>query len=154
MLIELGLVGDQQVEKKIYGGFDCVLCYYFCEYYVDWICQFFEQVMLFCVLVFGENLLMNGMIEYNVFIGDIYCWGEVLIQVIQLCFLCFKFNFYFVISDMVFFMQNSGKIGWLYWVIVSGKVFSDVLLELVLCLSDVLVYEVGVIVWFMLFDDE
>lgn len=60
---DFGFDGDQQVEKKIYGGLDCVLCYYLCEYYVDWICDFFQQVEWFCVLVFGENFFIIGFIE-------------------------------------------------------------------------------------------
>ncbi len=49
------------------------------------------------------------MTEHNVFIGDIYRWGEALIQVTQPRSPCFKLNFHFAISDMALLMQNSGK---------------------------------------------
>lgn len=80
MLTELGLAGDQQAEKKIHGGPDRALCHYPREHYADWIRQFPEQATLFCAPAFGENLSTNGMTEHNVFIGDIYRWGEVLIR--------------------------------------------------------------------------
>lgn len=99
--MELGLEGDEQVEKKVYGGLDRVLCYYFCEYYFYWVWEFSEQVELFVVFVFGENFLIDGLMESNVYMGDIFCWGEVLIQVSQLCLFCYKFNYYFDISDIV-----------------------------------------------------
>ncbi|WP_149806576.1 MOSC domain-containing protein, partial [Salmonella enterica] len=80
---------------------------------------------LCCAPACGENLSTNGMTEHNVFIGDIYRWGEALIQVTQPRSPCFKLNFHFAISDMALLMQNSGKTGWLYRVIAPGKVASD-----------------------------
>ncbi|APZ58974.1 MOSC domain-containing protein [Salmonella enterica subsp. enterica serovar Bergen str. ST350] len=154
MLTELGLAGDQQAEKKIHGGPDRALCHYPREHYADWIRQFPEQATLFCAPAFGENLSTNGMTEHNVFIGDIYRWGEALIQVTQPRSSCFKLNFHFAISDMALLMQNSGKTGWLYRVIAPGKVSSDAPLELASRLSDVSVHEAGVIAWSMPFDDE
>jgi MOSC domain-containing protein YiiM len=55
------------------------------------------------------------------YIGDIFRWGEALIQVTQPRSPCFKLNFHFAINDMAQLMQNSGKTGWLYRVIAGGK---------------------------------
>ena len=134
-LTELGLLGDEQAEKKIHGGPDRALCQFPREHYADLIRDFPEQASLFCAPAFGENLSTEGMTEHNVFIGDIYRWGETLIQVTQPRSPCFKLNFHFAISDMASLMQNSGKVGWLYRVIAPGKVFTDAPLELVSRLS-------------------
>lgn len=152
-LTELGLLGDEQAEKKIHGGPDRALCQFPREHYEDLIRDFPEQAALFCAPAFGENLSTEGMTEHNVFIGDIYRWGETLIQVTQPRSPCFKLNFHFAISDMASLMQNSGKVGWLYRVIAPGKVSTDVPLELVSRLSDVSVYDAAAIAWHMPFDD-
>jgi MOSC domain-containing protein YiiM len=55
----------------------------------------------------------------NVYIGDIFRWGEALIQVTQPRSPCFKLNFHFAINDMAQLMQNSGKTGWLYRVMAG-----------------------------------
>ena len=153
-LTELGLLGDEQAEKKIHGGPDRALCQFPREHYEDLIRDFPEQAALFCAPAFGENLSTEGMTEHNVFIGDIYRWGETLIQVTQPRSPCFKLNFHFAISDMASLMQNSGKVGWLYRVILAGKVETDAPLTLVSRLSDVSVYDAAAIAWHMPFDDD
>lgn len=153
-LTELGLLGDEQAEKKIHGGPDRALCQFPREHYEDLIREFPEQAALFCAPAFGENLSTKGMTEHNVFIGDIYRWGETLIQVTQPRSPCFKLNFHFAISDMASQMQRSGKVGWLYRVIAPGKVSTDDPLALVSRLSDVSVYDAAAIAWHMPFDDD
>ncbi|WEF28004.1 6-hydroxyaminopurine reductase [Klebsiella aerogenes] len=151
---ELGLEGDEQAEKKIHGGPDRALCHYPREHYRDWIREFPQQADLFCAPAFGENLSTEGLTEKNVYIGDIFRWGEALIQVTQPRSPCFKLNYHFGISDMAQLMQNSGKIGWLYRIVAGGLVSSDAPLELVSRLSDVSVHEAGSIAWYMPFDDD
>lgn len=144
----------QQAEKKIHGGPDRALCHYPREHYADWIRDFPQQAERFCAPAFGENLSTTGLTEQNVYIGDIFRWGEALIQVTQPRSPCFKLNFHFAINDMAQLMQNSGKTGWLYRVIAGGQVSSDAPLELVSRLSDVSVHEAGAIAWQMPFDDD
>lgn len=151
---DLGLNGDQQAEKKIHGGPDRALCHYPREHYADWIRDFPQQAERFCAPAFGENLSTTGLTEQNVYIGDIFRWGEALIQVTQPRSPCFKLNFHFAINDMAQLMQNSGKTGWLYRVIAGGQVSSDAPLELVSRLSDVSVHEAGAIAWQVPFDDD
>ncbi|EPJ7452263.1 MOSC domain-containing protein [Klebsiella pneumoniae] len=122
---DLGLDGDQQAEKKIHGGPDRALCHYPREHYADWIRDFPQQAERFCAPAFGENLSTTGLTEQNVYIGDIFRWGEALIQVTQPRSPCFKLNFHFAINDMAQLMQNSGKTGWLYRVIAWQMPFDD-----------------------------
>ena len=151
---ELGLEGDEQAEKKIHGGPDRALCHYPREHYAHWARELPQQADLFCAPAFGENLSTEGLTEKNVYIGDIFRWGEALIQVTQPRSPCFKLNYHFAVSDMAQLMQNSGKTGWLYRVVVGGRVSGDAPLELVSRLSDVSVHEAGAIAWHMPFDDE
>ncbi len=153
-LTEKGLVGDEQAEKKIHGGPDRALCHYPREHYAFWASEFPDQAELFVAPAFGENLSTEGLTEKNVFIGDIFRWGEALIQVTQPRSPCFKLNFHFGISDIATQMQNAGKTGWLYRVILAGKVETDAPLTLVSRLSDVSVYDACAIAWHMPFDDE
>ena len=74
-LTELGLAGDEQAEKKIHGGPERALCHYPREHYQYWITEFPEQADLFVAPAFGENLSTEGLTE-NVFIGDIFRWGD------------------------------------------------------------------------------
>ncbi|MCS2159887.1 6-N-hydroxylaminopurine resistance protein [Scandinavium sp. H11S7] len=153
-LTERGLVGDEQAEKKIHGGPDRALCHYPREHYADWAREFPEQAELFCAPAFGENLSTVGLTEKNVFIGDIFRWGDALIQVTQPRSPCFKLNYHFGISDMSSLMQSSGKTGWLYRVIMAGKVSSEQPLEMVSRLSDVSVHDAAAIAWHTPYDDE
>ena len=122
MLTELGLTGDEQAETKIHGGPDRALCHYPREHYQHWRQAFPEQAELFVAPAFGENLSTEGLTEDNVYIGDIFQWGEALIQVTQPRSPCFKLNFHFGISDMASQMQDVGKTGWLCSVIAPGQV--------------------------------
>jgi len=153
-LTEKGLVGDEQAEKKIHCGPDRALCHYPREHYAFWASEYPDLAGLFVAPAFGENLSTEGLTEKNVFIGDIFRWGEALIQVTQPRSPCFKLNFHFGISDIATQMQNAGKTGWLYRVILAGKVETDAPLTLVSRLSDVSVYDACAIAWHMPFDDE
>ena len=153
-LTELGLEGDQQAEKIIHGGPDRALCHYPREHYLSWAREFPEQAEQFTAPAFGENLSTHGLTESDVYIGDIFRWGDALIQVTQPRSPCFKLNYHFGISDMASLMQKSGRIGWLYRVVMAGNVSTQAPLELVSRISDVSVAEAIAIAWHMPFDDE
>lgn len=153
MLTDTGLAGDEQAEQSYHGGADRALCHYPREHYAWWAARFPEQASLFCAPAFGENLSTTGLTEQTVFIGDIFRWGDALIQVTQPRSPCFKLNFHFAISDMGAQMQASGKVGWLYRVIAAGRVSTDAPLELASRLSDVSVYDAAAIAWYQPFDD-
>jgi len=153
-LTERGLEGDEQAEKSWHGGPDRALCHYPREHYDHWRREFPEQAGLFCAPAFGENLSTAGLTEENVFIGDIFRWGEALIQVTQPRSPCFKLNYHFSIGDLSALMQASGRVGWLYRVIAGGSVSPDQPLALASRLSDVSVRDAAAIAWHMPFDDE
>ena len=153
-LTDRGLVGDQQAEKKIHGGPDRALCHYPREHYVRWAREFPDQAAWFAAPAFGENLSTVGLTEENVCIGDIFRWGEALIQVTQPRSPCFKVNFHSGIGDLSARMQDTARCGWLYRVISEGRVYTDAPLELVSRVSDISVREAAAIAWHQPFDDE
>lgn len=153
-LTELGLEGDEQAEKIIHGGPDRALCHYPREHYLHWAREFPELSELFCAPAFGENLSTEGLTEKNVYIGDIFRWGNALIQVTQPRSPCYKLNYHFGINDMATLMQEAGYCGWLYRVVMAGNVSTESPLELVSRVSDVSVAEAIAIAWHMPFDDE
>jgi len=153
ILTDRGLEGDEQAEKVIHGGPDRALCHYPREHYAWWRQTFPDDDALYYAPAFGENLSTEGLTERNVFIGDIFRWGETLIQVTQPRSPCYKLNFHFNVSDMASQMQASGRVGWLYRVIAAGKVAADSPLELVSRTSDVSVQDAAAIAWHMPFDD-
>lgn len=154
MLGAAGLAGDEQAEKSWHGGPDRALCHYPREHYAHWKREFPAQAELFYAPAFGENLSTEGLTEENVFIGDIFRWGDALIQVTQPRSPCFKLNYHFDIGDISALMQASGKVGWLYRIIDGGKVSTEQPLVLASRLSDVSVREAAAIAWHMPFDDE
>lgn len=83
--------------------------------------EFSGQAERFVAPAFGENLSTEGLTEQNVFIGDIFRWGDALIQVTQPRSPCFKLNYHFGIEDMSARLQSAGKTGWLYRVVLAGK---------------------------------
>ena len=151
---DLGLEGDEQAEKKIHGGPDRALCHYPREHYAHWARELPQQADLFCAPAFGENLSTEWLTEKNVYIGDIFRWGEALIQVTQPRSPCFKLNYHFAVSDMAQLMQNSGKTGWLYRVVANEQISNNAPLTLVSRLSDMSVHETSAIAWQMPFDDD
>lgn len=154
VLTAAGLAGDEQAEKSWHGGPDRALCHYPREHYAHWQHEFPDQASLFCAPAFGENLSTQGLTEENVYIGDIFRWGEALIQVTQPRSPCFKLNFHFGIANMSALMQESGRVGWLYRVIEGGGVSAEQPLVLASRVSDVSVHEAGAIAWYQPFDDE
>ncbi|OAT29912.1 6-hydroxyaminopurine reductase [Proteus myxofaciens] len=152
-LFTLGLEGDEQAETRFHGGSDRALCHYPQEHYTYWSESFPELADFFNAPVFGENISTVGMTEDNVFIGDIYQWGNTLIQVTQPRSPCYKLNTVTGISHFSQIMQDSGYCGWLYRVISTGDTGSHHPLVLVSRNSDVSVKEAIAIAFHMPFDE-
>ncbi|HKT98576.1 MAG TPA: 6-hydroxyaminopurine reductase [Paraburkholderia sp.] len=154
MLSERGLEEDEQAEQGFHGGPDRALCHYPREHYAHWAREFPARVERFAAPAFGENLSTVGLTEENVFIGDIFRWGDALIQVTQPRSPCFKVNFHFAIENLSQRMQDGARVGWLYRVIAAGRVGPGAPLALASRVSDVTVREAAAIAWHTAFDDE
>ncbi|AOM41833.1 6-hydroxyaminopurine reductase [Xenorhabdus hominickii] len=153
-LTSLGLEGDEQAETRFHGGPDRALCHYPREHYLVWKRQFTELMELFVSPLFGENISTEGMTEENVYIGDIFQWGETLIQVTQPRSPCYKLNRITGIDNFSVMMQESGYCGWLYRVISSGFVSAGEPIKLLSRNSDISVKEAISIAFHNPFDEE
>ncbi|RPJ99090.1 MOSC domain-containing protein [Priestia endophytica] len=75
-----GFIGDDVANHKFHGGVDRAICLYPFEHYPYWEEMFNKKLN---PPAFGENITATGMLEEQVYIGDIYKIGDAVIQVTQ-----------------------------------------------------------------------
>ncbi len=126
-LSETGLDGDEQADPVHHGGPDRALHQYPPVHYANWQRRFPAHAEHFSPAAFGENLSIDGWTEENVHIGDVFSWGEALIQVSQPRSPCYKLNQRFQLPDLALHMQQTALCGWLLRVLHSGQVGPDAL---------------------------
>ncbi|MGC4107487.1 MAG: MOSC domain-containing protein [Thermomicrobiales bacterium] len=69
---------------------------------------------------FGENLSTSGILETEVNIGDLWQWGDALLQVSQPRWPCFKLAMMAGRLDMVKRFVAAGRSGWYLRVLEEG----------------------------------
>lgn len=111
-----GLVGDHQGDTKNHGGPEKALHHYPRDHYAAWAKEGVEAAPA----AFGENISTFGLTEADVCIGDIYRFGEAVLQVAQGRQPCWRLNARFERPDMAFRVQKSGRTGWYYRVLEEG----------------------------------
>lgn len=120
---EAGIIGDEQGDKKYHGGRDKAIHHYALDHYAIWKVELWDRTDCFIKPgAFGENLSTLGMTEPNVCVGDIYRAGTALLQVSQARQPCWKLNVRFDTPNMAYRVQSTGRTGWYYRVLESGKV--------------------------------
>jgi MOSC domain-containing protein YiiM len=113
-----GLEGDGQADLRVHGGVDKAVYVYPVENYPLWEQDGFE---LRSGRV-GENVSSRGRTEADVRIGDVWRWGEALVQVSQPRAPCFKFGMHTGRKDAIPAMLRSGRCGWYLRVLETGSV--------------------------------
>jgi MOSC domain-containing protein YiiM len=73
-------VGDDVANHKFHGGIDRAVCLYPFEHYSYWE-KIFQKKL--APPAFGENITATGMLEEQVYIGDIFKIGDTILQVTQ-----------------------------------------------------------------------
>lgn len=116
----LGIMGDEQGDRRIHGGPDKAIHHYPFEHYQGWLQLIGEHPRLAQPGAFGENLSTVGVDESQVCLGDIFRCGSVLLEVSQTRQPCWKLNDRFEVSDMALRMQASAMTGWYYRVLEDG----------------------------------
>ena len=117
-----GFVGDGIADTKHHGGPDRAVCIYPNEHYTFW------EKELSCTLAsstFGENLTVDGMLEQDVYIGDIFQIGDAIIQVTQGRVPCSTISQRTGLPGLMKGMVKSGFTGYLCRVLEEGMVRSD-----------------------------
>ncbi|MDL2284896.1 MOSC domain-containing protein [Oxalobacter sp. OttesenSCG-928-P03] len=122
MLTENGLTGDDQEMKRNHGGPDRALLQFSPSHYEWYKMRIPERSERFMPAAFGENLSIAGFDENNVHIGDIFSWGDTLIQVSQPRSPCYRLDIHLDWKGLALLMQQHARCGWLYRVLKTGPV--------------------------------
>jgi len=80
---------------------------------------------------FGENFTIDELEENLVCIGDVYRVGEAQLQVSQPRRPCWNLSQRWQVRDLALHVQNSGKTGWYFRVLMEGCVQSGASFELI-----------------------
>jgi MOSC domain-containing protein YiiM len=118
-LSEVNLSGDGQADLTVHGGADKAVYAYPSEHLPVWSDELAEALG---PSAFGENLSTIGVLEHDVRIGDVWSWGDALLQVTQPRWPCFKLALYRERADIQARLRASGRTGWYLRVLQPGEV--------------------------------
>ncbi|MEK8127764.1 MOSC domain-containing protein [Paenibacillus filicis] len=121
------LDGDGQADLVHHGGKDKALCAYPLEHYSYW-----ESTLgkTFTCGDFGENMTISGLPETDIHIGDIFQWGEAIIQLSQPRQPCFKLSAKHGEPQLPKLVEETGYTGYYFRVLREGIVSADAPLQL------------------------
>lgn len=127
----VGLEGDAHGDTRHHGGPEKALHLYPRVHYAVWQRELPDLAERFVPGGFGENLVVGGITESDVCIGDVFRTGKALIELSQGRQPCWRLNLRFGIGDMARRVQVSGRTGWYFRVIDRGDVETGATLALV-----------------------
>jgi MOSC domain-containing protein YiiM len=117
-LAPTNLAGDQQADLTVHGGPDKAVYLYPSEHYAGWQRDGFDLA----VGGVGENVALRGADEHQVRLGDVWRWGEALIQPSQPRSPCFKLTLHTGRRDVGPRMIATRRCGWYARVLQPGDV--------------------------------
>ena len=127
-LSSTNLEGDEQADLRSHGGPEQALCVYPSVHYPYWSTRLGQPLTTGS---FGENLALDEpWAETDVCIGDIFAFGQALIQVSQPRSPCYKIARRWQTPHLALWMQESGFTGWYMRVLKPGVVAATDLLLL------------------------
>lgn len=121
----LGILGDEQADLEVHGGLEKAVYAYPSEHYSYWRDIYLEELKKSPEWLpgqFGENLLIEGLTEKEVFVGDQWKIGELELAVVKMREPCFKFNAKMGFSSASKKMVESGRSGWYLRVLKPGMI--------------------------------
>ncbi|WP_090586352.1 MULTISPECIES: MOSC domain-containing protein [unclassified Paenibacillus] len=121
------LDGDGQADLVHHGGPDKALCAYPQEHYAYWEREL-DKTLGYGA--FGENLTVAGLVETDVHIGDIFQWGEAVIQLSQPRQPCFKLSARHGVPKLPKLLEETGYTGYYFRVLREGAVSAQEPLQL------------------------
>lgn len=112
----LGLLGDEQADPSVHGGLDKAVYAYPSEHYAFWRAQRAQAGLggIDGQLPWGsmgENLTLSGLLERDVWVGDVLEFSQCSLRVTQPREPCFKFNAAMGFNTAVKAMAQSGHCG-------------------------------------------
>jgi MOSC domain-containing protein YiiM len=132
----LGLLGDEQADLSVHGGLDKAVYAYPSEHYAFWRDQRMQAGVagIDDALPFGsmgENLTLQGLLEANVWVGDLLRFPHCTLRVTQPREPCYKFNAAMGFNTAVKAMAQSGFCGFYLAVDAPGTLQAGDAFELV-----------------------
>jgi MOSC domain-containing protein YiiM len=116
----LGLAGDGQANPEVHGGPDKAVYIYSFDHYAPWSRELGRDDLV--PGFFGENLTVEGMVETEVKIGDIYGFGAAVLQVTKPRAPCYKLVARIGLPDFQKTFLASGRVGFYCRVLEEGDV--------------------------------
>jgi MOSC domain-containing protein YiiM len=110
------IAGDAQADPTVHGGPDKVVYAYPAPHYAAWRAAGFALE----VGGLGENLALDGASEHDVRIGDVWRWGDALLQVSQPRAPCYKLALHVGRRGAGREMVRTGRCGWYLRVLSRG----------------------------------
>jgi MOSC domain-containing protein YiiM len=132
----LGLAGDEQADLSVHGGLDKPIYAYPSEHYPFWSearartgHAEIDDALLFGSM--GENLSLEGLVETEVWVGDVFKFAHCSLRVTIPREPCYKFNAAMGYSGAVRAMAQSGFCGWYLAVDQPGTISAGESFEVV-----------------------
>lgn len=115
-MVPLGLMGDEQVDLSVHGGLDKAVYAYPIEHYPFWQQERTAASVSGADVVLpfgfvGENLSIAGLMEADVWVGDLLRFPRCVLRVTQPREPCYKFNAVMGFSQASKRMAQSGRCG-------------------------------------------
>jgi MOSC domain-containing protein YiiM len=118
----LGLAGDQVGNPKVHGGPEKAIYAYPASGYAGWQAEFPALAAQFGPGAMGENLVVDGLDEASVHLGDVIRCGTATCQVAQIREPCSTFAAAMGTARVVKAMAKSGRCGWYLRVLEAGSI--------------------------------
>ncbi len=116
----LGLEGDEVANTRVHGGPEKAIYAYSQDHYAAWVADYPQHAERLVPGGFGENLLIAGLTETSVCIGDHWRIGSMLVQPCQPRQPCSTLARWFEDPGMVKAMVANGRSGWYLRVLEEG----------------------------------
>lgn len=120
-----GLAGDEHGDTRHHGGPEKAVHLYPRDHYGAWRRELPDLAERVAAGSFGENLVVGGITESDVCIGDVFRAGTARIEVSQGRQPCWRLNLRFGIPDMARRVQASGRTGWYFRVLEPGNLAAE-----------------------------
>ncbi len=119
---QLGLDGDQVGNTRVHGGPEKAIYAYPLSGYDGWRAEFPDLADRFVAGAMGENLLVDGLDEASLCLGDIIRCGTSTLQIAQIREPCSTFAAAMGTTRVVKAMVRSGRCGWYLRVLEAGAI--------------------------------
>ena len=118
----LGLAGDQVGNTRVHGGPEKAIYAYPLAGYAAWAAEFPDLAERFIPGAMGENLVVDGLDETSLCLGDIVRCGTATLQIAQIREPCATFAAALGTARVVRAMTRSGRCGWYMRVLSAGHI--------------------------------